>query len=954
MHSFSDSKHSTLKYILCYTLLFCLCAALCLGCFVTAGKSLAWSGSEGQQDGISQHYIALSYWGDYLRTIARTLLTEGKLSIPTFDTTIGLGGDVIQTLSYYVVGDPLTLLSALVPRAYTEYLYDFLIILRLYLAGLSFSALALHLKKNNRFYTLIGAMIYVFSSYVTYFGTRHPYFINPLIYLPLIILGAEYIFKKRKPWIFMLSIALAAVSNFYFFYMIVIVTVLYVAVRMFDFLPRIHPKEIFRQLAPFVCYAAVGVLMGCVLFYPSVMTLLGSNRTTSTAVVELFYPLKNYINMFFTLGSTFALRNEALIGHLPLVFPAIFLLWRRKGHRTLKILLTICLIFLIFPFFGYLLNGMSYVTNRWTWALSLVLSLICTLCLPELASTGAKALLGLLSFISVFCLYGILLQGKSESQYISMFVILLSVAVPALLCVFFSEKRYYGKLLKSAVLILTLVSVSTMSHTRFVASGYVYRFTDRGECLDTIRSAQGNALNTLKNTSFYRYEDYTGDARCVPRNATLLNGGNSTNCFFSLSSPAWYELLRSVGYRHPLEQDVQGTDNRTIIGMLSNIKYFTGEQEKQNGFLPYGYNNEAVMTHWVRNPVLNRPWPAASTPKHLLYGYYENKLALPFGYTYDSYITREEYDKLSFNERQTALLHAAVLEKDADLLAKAKIPEGTEHIVNYTLQTSKHLSKRGNYYVATKGNQYLTLTLKNPLPERETYLTMYNATFLQQDPYTQAKENGKLATLSKKEIDALKESAYHFKQNGSVLLTARMNEATKNIRFYSSDSPYNSGIRDVCTNLGYAQTAPTEIRLRFNSPGIYTLEGLEVSQLDLSECKEQAKALSAEHLQNVVFSDNLITGDINLSSDKLLCLSLPYSKGWSAFVDGKETPIKKTSLAFLGIELSKGNHQIELRYQTPYLKGGIILSCLGWLTFALLLLMAHLRRRKKSHLCVND
>lgn len=47
----------------------------------------------------------------------------------------GYGGDILTTLHYYVIGDPLDLLSIACPTRYAVYLYSFLSLFRLYLAG---------------------------------------------------------------------------------------------------------------------------------------------------------------------------------------------------------------------------------------------------------------------------------------------------------------------------------------------------------------------------------------------------------------------------------------------------------------------------------------------------------------------------------------------------------------------------------------------------------------------------------------------------------------------------------------------------------------------------------------------------------------------------------------------------------------------------------------------------
>ena len=62
-------------------------------------------------------------------------------------------------------------------------------------------------------------------------------------------------------------------------------------------------------------------------------------------------------------------------------------------------------------------------------------------------------------------------------------------------------------------------------------------------------------------------------------------------------------------------------------------------------------------------------------------------------------------------------------------------------------------------------------------------------------------------------------------------------------------------------------------------------------------------------------------------------ITTSYSDGWKAFVDGKETDIFKVNEAFLGIAVEEGEHNIEFKYTTPYLKVGTIFSIIGVLAY---------------------
>lgn len=63
----------------------------------------------------------------------------------------------------------------------------------------------------------MGTLIYIFAGWTIYAAMKHPYFSNPMIYLPLVLMGIDKIYKREKPWLFIWATAVSAMSNFYFF-----------------------------------------------------------------------------------------------------------------------------------------------------------------------------------------------------------------------------------------------------------------------------------------------------------------------------------------------------------------------------------------------------------------------------------------------------------------------------------------------------------------------------------------------------------------------------------------------------------------------------------------------------------------------------------------------------------------------------------------------------------------
>ena len=58
-------------------------------------------------------------------------------------------------------------------------------------------------------------------------------------------------------------------------------------------------------------------------------------------------------------------------------------------------------------------------------------------------------------------------------------------------------------------------------------------------------------------------------------------------------------------------------------------------------------------------------------------------------------------------------------------------------------------------------------------------------------------------------------------------------------------------------------------------------------------------------------------------------ISIPYNKGFKAYVNGKETPIYSANIAYMGISLNEGYNKVEFKYETPYLKSGFKISLLA-------------------------
>ena len=63
--------------------------------------------------------------------------------------------------------------------------------------------------------------------------------------------------------------------------------------------------------------------------------------------------------------------------------------------------------------------------------------------------------------------------------------------------------------------------------------------------------------------------------------------------------------------------------------------------------------------------------------------------------------------------------------------------------------------------------------------------------------------------------------------------------------------------------------------------------------------------------------------------ESLLYLAVPYSEGWSAWIDGEKTPVMKVNHFGMGLYISQGEHYVCLKYHTPYLQLGLVMMVAG-------------------------
>ncbi len=858
------------KY-LTFTFLFLVFAFLVYCTYIFTGRTFV----KGTEDGLRQHLVALTYYGNFLRT-----LLSG--SVIQWDFNIGEGSDVFQTLSYYVIGDPFTLLAVLFPTKYMYVCYTLISLLKLYCAGLAFIYMCRHFKVESGTGTLVAALSYCFSAWAFIHSTRHLYFINPMIYMPLIAVGINKLLREKKPVLFTASVAVAGVSNLYFFYMIALLAAIYVLAL----LVCEHGKNyiaILRDLLTVAVYAVAGTLMAMVMILPVLYFFFTDSRAGFHAV-NLFFPPEVYLKlpiMFFAPEGT---GYASWMGLSAVVFMGSVSLFLAKGNRLLKTLMIICIAFFLFPFFGQMLNGFFYPSHRWCWAFILLCCYVMAKQWKILVQLDSRAWLWSGCLLTLYLILFHLVYPKDYHRVIT-FVYCAFFFVIWL----FSRKTQNLGLRQSLLIFFALATIVLNANYRFYGCGWLNTCYPP-ERLKVLSDNEITSIKELGDSGFYRF---SGDN--LTFNANMLNGLSSPQYYWSMTNRSISEFRRSLGRDDNLGYHRYcDYDSRSILESLACVRYY---YTKDPDRVPYGFE-----------PTVKKD-------------IYKNSNSLPFGYTYNSYITRAEFEKYPETKKQQILLGSVVLESDAAFPKKESFAFNDKNI-EYKIEADDGIAVEKNRFVVSRENASLKLKFHGE-KDAETYLYL-------------------------KGIDFEGKSSYHHYQYSYYrvpVYVVKQDGKKREFEYCLPREAYYVDLHTFVLNLGYSKEPQEEVTLTFDKKGIYSFDEVAVVCQTFNDYPSQIEALKKDAWTDVHFGINQVSGIVDLSADKLLLISIPYAKGWSAFVDGQKTEILQGNIMNMALPMKQGKHTVELVYETPLLKTGFFISLFTIVYFSVFIL----RKRRSEH-----
>ncbi len=115
---------------------------------------------------------------------------------------------------------------------------------------------------------------------------------------------------------------------------------------------------------------------------------------------------------------------------------------------------------------------------------------------------------------------------------------------------------------------------------------------------------------------------------------------------------------------------------------------------------------------------------------------------------------------------------------------------------------------------------------------------------------------------------------------------------------------------------------------------------------------DEFKLDAQKRIDEGVLSFEVTKAGFNASTDyeteKLVCFTVPWCKGWSATINGEPVKVDKINGGFIAVRVPEGECEIIFSYETPYLKYGIIASAAGVVALGVYMLLIKIIKRKNG------
>lgn len=838
-----------------------------------------------------------------------------------------LGGEFLGIYAYYIAS-PLSWLVALFPEGRMLEALLVIFLLKTGFCGLTFGwylhKTSRHLNKIN---VCLFATMYALCSYAVV-QQHNSMWIDAMTWLPVLTYAIEQLIKNKKYKLFVISLAITVMSNFYIGYMVCI----YVALYFFFYYAahednnplneKFHlPKSLGRIAGASLLAIGISAVMVLGAYYS-----LGFGKNEFSSPDWSFFARFSLADLFvkFLPGAYDSVRPTGLpilyCGTLTLLLVPFFYLKKDISIRE-KLLSTLfvaifAMSFIINPI-DIIWHGFqkpNWLNYRYSFMLCFFVLTLAYKAMCGIRRQKASYVLGV-GVILVFAVmileqfeyenfildeYG-LTPGKLPTFRTVWFTVIMVVLLCAMLYLIIHAKKR-GALRRYSLILLIVVCAETF------ANGLIQTSSLDIDVSYSSYSSYNNYINTVRiiadkvqemDTSFYRMEK----TRMRKTNDNMALGMRGLSCSTSTLNRETIQFLKYMGYTSYSHRS-KYMGETPLSDSLLGVKYILSEKNPSESRSDY---NENRALHALMQELYT---VYTETDDYVAF---ENPYALSLAYTVDDAIKDFSFFELDEDgdedviesspfERLNAFV--SVLLGSEEIL-QVFVPVDTASITDRNCNTG-YVAEHTKYTpINTNIDAAITVSAQMPI---DGYLFFHAPSDYPRE--VDIEVNGeKFGDFMAQDSNRIK-TLGHFNAGESV--SVEMTLASSN--FYLKDDEYIFYYLDV--------------------------ELLRQVMSELAEEQYQIEEFTETH-----FEGTLTTSD----AGETVLTTIPYDEGWQVYVDSERVEIFKAVDALVAFDVeTAGTHTLELVYSPKIVNVGAVISLVSLTVFIALVVTEHLLKKRKD------
>lgn len=749
-----------------------------------------------------------------------------------------LGSNFIPLLGYYLMS-PFNLLAILFNLENIKLFMTIGIIIKICLCSVTMEYFLN--KKFNTDKSYIFSISYALMAYnIVYM--YHLMWLDTVMIFPLVILGIDYIFKEKNVFLYIVSLALSIIFNYYIGVMICIASLIYF---IYKFILDYKIINRVRVMINYCISSLLGGLLSMFILIPSLFGLQGGKASFSLENLDLSFNT-SYLKVIaktFTasLGDGETWHGGPMIACGMFIFVLTIIYFSNKKINKKEKIIDGVLLFVLASTFvikplDLLFHGLT-IPNCFDYRHAFIFVffyiLIAFKSLKNI-NLNKKYIKRVIYIISCIFIVVYLCKFKMFTSIYNLSIIYSFVVSLIFIFLLIKKKNKYIYLLVILDLIINTgagVLLITLSDKQSI-DNYQNYITNTKE-----------VIGSIKDDSFYRLEktyDRETKESMYAINDSMIFNYNGISHFDSTSKESTEDFLENLGYRKLLTRAYYNMNGGTTLAdSLLGIKYVLSKYDYKNYEEVLNKNNISV---------------------------YKNPYYLSIGYSIkndDVIFTNNVFE----NQNNLVKSFSGIVE---DIYNEAV------YEVSYN-----NIEKEDNKYIS---NGMGELIYKIKITEDNN---LYLGSRINDDSTSYADA---LMYVNGKYID---------------------NYFTK----------YNSGVYD----LGKFNKGDI-VEIKFEITKELVMDNIYFYYEDLSVLEKHYNVLKQKEVDIKKVSSSHLIGKIELDEDSKILFTIPYDEGWSIYVDGKKEEINKSADVLMSINLEKGVHTIELKFEPNGLNLGIIIS----------------------------